>query len=456
MSPATPPLWFQTALLPEGWADQVRITIQGGLITAINTGAPPQPGDERHPIGLPGLPNVHSHAFQRGMAGLAERRGPTGDNFWSWREAMYRFLDRIDPDDCEAIAAQLYMEMLEAGFTRVGEFHYLHHDIQGTPYGNIGEMAERIAAAAAITGIGLTLLPVFYAHSNFGGAEPVRGQRRFIATLDQFADLVAASRTSLIGLPDAVLGIAPHSLRAASLGEIAAIRPLAEQGPIHIHAAEQVKEVEDCLAWSQRRPVELLLNAVGIDAQWCLIHATHMTDAEATRLAASQAVAGLCPITEANLGDGVFPAAPFLAAHGRFGIGSDSNILIDAAQELRQLEYAQRLSHRARNLLALAQGDSTGRIMFSAAVAGGAQALGQTGRGLAVGASADLLSLDITGPAFVARDGDQLLDGWIFASRHRAVDCVWRHGVKWVEAGRHRARTNIEARFRRVLSKILQ
>ena len=456
MSPATSPLWFQTALLPQGWADQVRITIQGGLITAISTGAPPQPGDERHRIGLPGLPNVHSHAFQRGMAGLAERRGPTGDNFWSWREAMYRFLDRIDPDDCEAIAAQLYMEMLEAGFSRVGEFHYLHHDINGAPYANIAEMAERIVAAASTTGIGLTLLPVFYAHANFGGAAPVQGQRRFITTLDQFAELVAASRNSLASLPDALLGIAPHSLRAASPEEIAAIRPLAEQGPIHIHAAEQVKEVEDCLAWSQRRPVELLLDAVGIDAQWCLIHATHMTDAEATGLAASRAVAGLCPITEANLGDGVFPATPFLTGGGRFGIGSDSNILIDAAQELRQLEYAQRLSHRARNRLALTQGQSTGRALFSAAVAGGAQALGGAGRGVEIGASADLISLDATDPAFIGREDDEWLDSWIFANRHRAVDCVWCHGVKWVEAGRHRARATIEARFRQVMSKILQ
>ena len=448
-------LWFRTALLPRGWADHVRITIESGLIRHVEAGARPKEGDERHGIGLPGLPNLHSHAFQRGMAGLAERRGPGGDNFWSWRETTYRFLDRIDPGDCEAIAAQLYVEMLEAGFTRAGEFHYLHHDRGGAAYDNPAEMAERIAAAAHEAGIGLTLLPVFYAHSNFGGMAPAPGQRRFITGLDQFGRLMEGSRKAVTKLDGAVVGMAPHSLRAATLPEIGLVRSLAESGPIHIHAAEQIKEVEDCIAWCGRRPVELLLEEAEIDRRWCLIHATHMTEAETLRLAASGAVAGLCPVTEANLGDGVFPAPDFLAAGGRFGIGSDSNILVDAAQELRQMEYAQRLTRRARNVLALAEGRSTGRVLFEGALAGGARALGVAGAALEADAPADIVSLNEADPALIGRDGDDALDSWIFASRNNGIDTVWRHGVKRVEAGRHLARDAIEARFGDVMRKLL-
>ncbi len=448
-------LWFDSALLPQGWARHVRLTFANGCITEIQPAAEPRAGDERHAIALPGLANLHSHAFQRGMAGLAECRGPLGDNFWSWREAMYRFLDQIDPDDCEAIAAQLYMEMLESGFTRVGEFHYLHHDRDGAAYANIAEMAERIAAAATTTGIGLTLLPVFYAHSGFGGAAPAQGQRRFITTLDQFSRLIEASRKAIAPLSGAIIGAAPHSLRAATLPEIATIIALEKSGPIHIHAAEQTLEVEDCLAHHGRRPVELLLDEAGIDPRWCLIHATHMTEAETQRLAASGAVAGLCPITEANLGDGVFPALPFLTAGGRFGIGSDSNILIDAAQELRQLEYAQRLTRRERNVLALAGGRSTGRALFGAALTGGSQALGVPGSGIAVSAPADLISLNAADPAFIGRQGDDTLDAWIFAARHNAIDCVWRHGEQLVSGGRHHARDAIEHRFKAVMRKLL-
>lgn len=448
-------LWFRSALLPQGWARDVRMTLAQGAILHVEAGTEPKPDDERHFVALPGLPNLHSHAFQRGMAGLAERRGPANDSFWSWREVMYRFLDRIGPDDCEAIAAQLYMEMLEAGFTRVGEFHYLHHDRDGAAYGNPAEMAERIAAAAAAAGIGLALLPVFYAHANFGGRAPDPGQRRFITDIDQFGRLMEASRRIVASLEGATIGIAPHSLRAATLPEIAAIRSLAKGGPIHTHAAEQTREVEDCLAWCGRRPVELLLDEAGVDRNWCLVHATHMTEAETQRLAASGAVAGLCPVTEANLGDGVFPAPAFLGAGGRFGIGSDSNILIDAAQELRQLEYGQRLTLRARNVLALGEGRSTGRVLFDGALAGGSQALGVHSHGLAPGADADIVGLNEADPAFAARDGDDDLDAWIFASRGSAVDCVWRHGIKLVEGGRHRARDAIEARFRAVMDKVL-
>jgi formiminoglutamate deiminase len=317
-------LFCETALLPDGWASGVRLEIAAGRIGKVVRDCAPQPEDERIAIALPGVGNLHSHAFQRAMAGLTERRGQGDDSFWTWRTLMYRFVAGMTPDDVEAIAAQAYVEMLEAGFTRVGEFHYVHHAADGTPYGDIAEMAARIATAADRTGIGLTLLPVFYAHGGFGGVAPSTAQARFLNDSDRYARLIAESRTAVAGLPDAVVGIAPHSLRAVTPDELSAILPLAGDGPIHIHIAEQIKEVSDCVAWSGKRPVAWLLDAASVDRRWCLVHATHMTEDETVRLAGSGAVAGLCPITEANLGDGIFPAAAFRAAGGAFGVGSDT------------------------------------------------------------------------------------------------------------------------------------
>lgn len=446
-----PTLWFERALLPDGWADRVRIRIDGAAITAVETGTAAETGDERHGAALPGLCNVHSHGFQRGMAGLSERRGRPDDDFWSWREVMYRFLDRLTPDDIEAITAQAYVEMLEGGFTRVGEFHYLHNDVDGARYADPAETAGAIVAAAEASGIGLTLLPVFYAHADFGGAPPAPGQRRFLSDVDGFARLVEASRAKLPA--DAMLGIAPHSLRAVTPEELAAIVPLAAGGPLHIHAAEQVREVEACIAWSGARPVQWLLDHAAVDRHWCLIHSTHVDPAETARLAASGAVAGLCPVTEANLGDGVFPAIDYLAAGGRFGIGTDSNILIDAASELRAIEYSQRLAHRKRALLAGAAEPSVGATLFANAQAGGAQALGVTS-GLAPGNPADLVSLDLVHPAFAGAGGD-LLDRWIFAARPSAIQHVWRAGRQVVDQGRHIAAGAIADRYRRTLAKLL-
>ncbi len=448
-------LWFQTALLPSGWADDVCVQHADGRILRIETGVAAQPGDERAAIAVPGLPNLHSHAFQRGMAGLAETRGPSEDSFWTWREVMYRFLDRLTPEDVEVIAALAYAEMLEAGFTRVGEFHYLHHDIDGRAYADPAELAGRIAAAAQATGVGLTLLPVFYAQGGFGGAPASPAQRRFLNDPDSYARLVEACRSHVSGLPDANIGVAPHSLRAASPQQLARITPLAAGGPVHIHIAEQTREVEDCLAWSGQRPVDWLLDHAEVDARWCLVHATHVTEAETGRLAASGAVVGLCPITEANLGDGLFPAARFLAAGGVFGVGSDSNVLIDAAEELRLLEYGQRLNGRARNVLAQAGRASTGAALFTGALSGGAAALGQGPAGLREGASADIVALDAEHPSLVGRSGDAILDGWIFAARGGAVERVWRHGRKVVEAGRHLHKDAIAQRYRRTLAKLL-
>jgi formiminoglutamate deiminase len=300
----------------------------------------------------------------------------------------------------------------------------------------------------------LTLLPVFYAHGNFGGAAPTHGQRRFLNDTDSFAKLFDASKRAIASLEDANIGVAPHSLRAATPEELAHVVALAPSGPIHIHAAEQTKEVEDCIAATGARPVEWLLDHTHIDKRWCLVHATHLTDDETKRLAASGAVAGLCPITEANLGDGIFPAAAYLAARGAFGLGTDSNVLIDAAGELRSLEYAQRLKHQARNVLAPEPGHSTGRALFDGALAGGARALGQRITGLQKGAPADFISLNAADPSFAARTGDSLLDSWIFAGG--SVDCVWRSGRKEVTQGRHRRGEIVRERHSRVITRLIR
>jgi formiminoglutamate deiminase len=448
-------LYFEEALLASGSAAAVRIKLADGLIAAIETGTHPAPGDERHAIALPGMPNLHSHAFQRAMAGLAETRGPDQDNFWTWREMMYRLALAMTPDDVQAVAALAYVEMLESGFTRVGEFHYLHHDPDGRPYNDPAEMAGRIVAAANETGIGLTLLPVFYAHGGFVGQAPAPSQRRFICDPDAFARLIEASRRRALAHPGSIVGVAPHSLRAVTPEELTTISPLAGNGPIHIHAAEQQREVDDCIAWSGRRPVEWLLEHARADSRWCFIHATHMTPEETRQMAKTGVVAGLCPVTEANLGDGTFNGPDFLSCGGRFGIGSDSNVLVGVAEELRQLEYAQRLSGHRRNVMSPGKGTSTGRALYEAATQGGSSALGASAPLLAPGAPADIVSLDAGHPALLERRGDRILDAWIFAARTSPVDCVWVNGRKWVEAGRHLAREPIIARYRRSIARLL-
>ena len=374
------------------------------------------------------------------------------DTFWTWRETMYRFALAMSPDDVEAVAAQLYVEMLEAGFAAVAEFHYLHHAPDGSPYAAPAEMASRIVAAARQAGIGLTLLPVFYAHATFGGAPPTRA-----AALRQRCRFV---RQAPRGLPRADggvvrrrVGVAPHSLRAATPSELSALVGLARDAPIHIHAAEQVKEVEDCLLWSGARPVQWLLDHAPLDSRWCLVHATHMNAEETRRLARAGAVAGLCPVTEANLGDGVFNAPDFVAHGGVYGIGTDSNVLIGVAAELRQLEYAQRLRDRKRNVCAAA-GGSTGRALYDAALAGGARALARRGGRLAAGASADIVTLRADHPSLAGRNDDQILDAWIFSGGNALVDCLWSGGRKVVADGRHSCREEIAARFRATMRSL--
>jgi formimidoylglutamate deiminase len=443
------------ALLPDGWAENVGIDIDGGMILAVHANASADGRERIAGIALPGLPNLHSHTFQRGMAGLAETRGPEGDSFWTWRQVMYRFLGSLTPDDVEAIAAFAMMEMLEGGFTALAEFHYLHRDVDGRPYADVAELSHRIAAAAQETGMGLTLLPVFYAQGGFGGVAPTEGQRRFINDVDSYARLLEGARKAVAELDDAVIGVAPHSLRAVTPESLRDVVPLAGGGPIHIHIAEQVKEVEDCLTWSGQRPVAWLLDHAPVDRRWCLIHATHLDAREVKGIAMSGAVAGLCPITEANLGDGIFEGADHLAAGGRFGVGSDSNIEISASAELKQFEYSQRLKHRARNVLARREGQSTGRSLYDRALAGGAQALGRRIGAIEAGQRADLVVLDAGYPDLAAVSGDRWIDSYVFVAGKAAIDTVFVAGNAVVRSGRHIHRETIRARYGRAMARIL-
>lgn len=445
-------LFFELALLADGWSRNVRLVIQDGRIARISTGSPASANDEVHGVGLPGLANVHSHGFQRGLAGAAEFRGGA-DNFWSWRETMYRFVLALSPEDVEAISALAYAEMLEGGFTRVGEFHYLHNDPSGQSYDNTAEMVERIVAAADITGIGLTLLPVLYERGGFDGRSPNPAQRRFCKTVDQFEGLIAKSVGIVRRHDGAILGVAPHSLRAVSAPSLAALAPMMGQCPTHIHIAEQRREVTECELTLKARPVQWLLDHMAVDSHWCLIHATHTDKTEVRNMARSGAVVGLCPISEANLGDGIFNLPNYLETDGGFGIGSDSNILLSGIEELRTLEYGQRLTHEARNIAASGDSPSTGRTLFDAACRGGAQALGTAG-GLAEGLAADIIAVDGKSEVFAGREGDGLLDSLIFAGSKTLIRGVWCAGRKLVQEGRHIYKDRIVSRYLESIARL--
>ena len=448
-------LHLAEALLPEGFASDVKLTIADGAIVSVEAGVKPA-GDKGNfkGIALPGMPNLHSHAFQRGMAGLSERRGAPEDSFWTWREVMYRFLDRLDPDDVQAIAAQAFVEMLEGGFTALAEFHYLHHDKDGHAYANIATMGQAIASAAQETGLGLTLLPVLYRFGNFGQAPSVHGQRRFVNERDAYQRLLEGSAAAIRDLPDARLGVAPHSLRAVALDDLGWVSSLRPNDPVHIHVAEQVPEVEASLKITGKRPVELLMNTIPLDRRWCLIHATHLSDAERDGIARSGAVAGLCPITESSLGDGIFDGIRYAQAGGAYGVGSDSNIQIDAGSELRQLEYSQRLRDRRRALFAEEKA-STGLALWQAACAGGAQACGRSIGAIAPGHRADFITLDMDHPALVGRSGAEAVDSAIFAANAMPLRDVVVGGRRVVAEGRHVARDSVRTRFAGVMRRLL-
>ena len=426
-----------------------------GHITKVAKAAAPQPGDSRVSALLPALSNLHSHAFQRAMAGMTEHRIAGRDSFWTWRELMYRFLDRLTPEQMEAIAALVFMEMQEAGYAAVGEFHYVHHQPGGGAYADIAELSNRIFAAAHLTGIGLTHLPVLYTHGGAGEQPLAAGQLRFGNTVDRFAALLEATRASARTLPaDTRVGIAPHSLRATNPEGLARALPLAAGNPIHIHVAEQPKEVADITAWLGARPVEWLLGNTPIGADWCAIHATHMTPQETAALAKSGAVAGLCSITEANLGDGPFNGPGWLAAGGAFGIGSDSNVRISLTEELRTLEYSQRLRDIARNVMVAKEG-SVGQCLYVGAALGGAQALGRKSGQIAVGNLADLTAIDLSHPTLCALAPDQVLDGLAFAAPDAVVTDLWSAGRHQVKDGRHIHREQIIAGWRKAVKGLI-
>lgn len=443
-------LFFSNALLPEGWAQNVALSIdEQGRLERVETGVSVSGRTIDGAIALPGIANLHSHAFQRAMAGLGEWRG-TGagadDSFWTWRDVMYRSLEKLTPEQVHVIAAQLYVEMLEAGFTAVGEFQYVHHQPDGRPYDQLAEMSVQLMQAAEQTGLAQTLLPVFYANGGFGGQAVQGAQLRFYNDPERFAELVDACRSHSKDHPRTVVGIAPHSLRAVTPESLAETVGQAGSAPIHMHIAEQVGEVEDCVAWSGARPVEWLLDHHEVDPAWCLIHATHMQPSETRALAASGAVAGLCPITEANLGDGIFDGVNYSNAAGRFGIGSDSHVRIDLAEELRSLEYSQRLRDLGRNRLVSA-GTANGRALFDNAAAGGAQAMGQeTGR-IAAGSWCDVVALDSSHPVLCGKTQDNWLNGWLFSGDRTCVSDVWVSGEHQVQAGRHTKRDAIARSF---------
>ncbi|MGI9391628.1 MAG: formimidoylglutamate deiminase [Boseongicola sp.] len=445
------------ALTSSGWEFSVDILVSSdGRIEAIapQTGTP----DTSVDLALPAPTNLHSHTFQRAMAGLTETRGPDPtDSFWTWRRLMYRFLERLTPDHVEAIAALAFVEMLEAGYGAVAEFHYLHHDAVGAPYGDLAELSARIVAAARETGIGLTLLPVLYSHGGCDLRPLSGGQLRFGNDFDRFAGLFeGAAKHVATGPDDFGIGVAPHSLRAVAQDGLAQAVAMAEDKPIHLHLAEQTAEVDEVVAHRGARPTEWLLDSFPVDERWCLIHTTQMNSDEIQRLAKTGAVAGLCPITESSLGDGIFNGTEYLAEGGRFGVGTDSNIHIAMFEELCTLEYSQRLRDRNRAALATKE-QSTGRILFDAAANSGAQAADRNAGTLAPGHWADIIGLTSDNAWLCDRTGDTALDSLIFTGRGR--DCitdVWSAGRHVVKEGRHIQRERVIQQFKVVSHELGQ
>ena len=454
------------ALLPSGWQKNVLLTWDDqGQLTQVQADTSTPPKETAIAAGplIPGMPNLHSHAFQRALAGLTEYRGQnadgTQDSFWSWRTLMYRFAAKLGPDQLEAIALGLYVEMLETGYTAVCEFHYVHHDMDGQPYADDATLALALLRAAQRAGIGLTLLPVLYQTSGFGGLPPNEGQRRFIRSTESMLRLLERLKP-LCDSQAARLGFAPHSLRAVppdALREaLAGLDAIDASAPVHIHIAEQTHEVDACIAWSGQRPVAWLLDHVQVDRRWCLVHATHMDADEYARAAASGAVAGLCLTTEANLGDGIFDLPAWQGGAGRWGIGSDSHICVNAAEELMLLEYSQRLATRQRNVAATAAQPQVASAMTLAAVQGGAQASGRSIGGIAIGQQADFVVLDAQHPSLQGLRAPDMLSAHVFAShRSSAIDAVWAGGQQRVASGRHILHTSASAGLVAARSQLL-
>lgn len=445
---------LETALLPQGWRKSVLVEIgPDGNFLSVENGRSAHRANHVPGAAIPGIPNLHCHAHQRAFAGLAERSRQPHDSFWSWRKIMYRCLEGIRPDLLRSIAAQLYLEFLKGGYTHVAEFHYLHHDVDGSPYGNPAELGEAILNAADLAGIGITCLPTLYAYSDFGGVPPLAPQRRFVNDTDSLLAIHARLDALTRERPAVGTGVAFHSLRAVE--PVMMRETLAElpNVPVHIHIAEQLQEVQSCLTCWNRRPVELLLGEFDVDARWCLVHATHMTDSETRALAKSGAVAGICPSTEANLGDGLFNAEAFFSLNGAFGIGSDSNMTTDANEELRVFEYGQRLMHQRRNVLTnSATGMRSG--LLRGAISGGARAAGANIGAIAPGYRADLVVLDDSHPRLYGRTGDDLIDCWVFSGGADAVRDVYVGGKRLVCDGRHKNEEDIYRDYRAAIREL--
>jgi formimidoylglutamate deiminase len=447
----------ERALLPGGWANNVRFEVSAdGLLTQVHADADREGAELINGPVLPGMPNLHSHAFQRAMAGLAEVAGNPNDSFWTWRDLMYRLVGQISPQQLGVIARQLYIEMLKGGFTSVAEFHYVHQDTTGKPYANPDELALQVSQAAASVGIGMTLLPVLYSHAGFGGLAPNEGQRRFINSTESYLALQSRLQPIIGAQPAQALGLCFHSLRAVTPQQISDVLAASDrQCPVHIHIAEQQKEVDDCLSWSARRPLQWLYENVEVDQRWCLVHATHAQADEVALMAQSRAVAGLCLTTEANLGDGIFPAVDYIAQGGRWGIGSDSHVSLSVVEELRWLEYGQRLRDQRRNRLYRPDQPMVGRTLYDAALAGGAQAMGQAIGALEVGKRADWLVLDGNDPYLATASGDAILNRWLFAGGDRQVREVMVNGRWVIRDGRHADEEQSSRAFAKVLRELL-
>ena len=448
-------IFANRALLQTGWVENVRLGIEFGIIKAVTPNTKAELSDTVVDTLLPALCNLHSHSFQRAMAGMTEFRAAGRDSFWTWRDLMYRFVNCITPDQIQAIAALVFMEMQESGYAAVGEFHYVHHQSGGSPYDDIAELSNQIFAAAMVTGIGLTHLPVLYTYGGAGEATLSEGQLRFGNNVERYLQLHDRVRDGLKHLPqDAHIGMAPHSLRATSPADLKAALAQRKSGPIHIHIAEQPKEVSDIQNWLGARPVEWLLQNFELNGNWCLVHATHMTDDETKDMAKSGAVAGLCPITESNLGDGPFNGPGFLNAGGAFGVGSDCNVNISLTEELRTLEYSQRLRDVARNVMVIGAG-SVGATLYLGAARGGAKALGRNCGEIRSGHLADLVAIDSTRPSLCALKSEQLLDGLVFAAKDSVVSDVWSAGRHVVSDGRHFAHERIVKNYRIAIKELL-
>jgi len=447
-------LYARHALLPEGWRQDVLIAWNAaGDIDALDVGAAAPQGVETVAYALPGMINLHSHSFQRALGGRTEKAGDSKDSFWTWRELMYRFARSITPEQVEAIAAQLFSECLRHGYTSLCEFHYVQRTPDGSLYPRPAEMAERVIAAARLSGIGMTMLPVLYSYSGFGEKALKPEQQRFRTDARDVMRIVEA----LEPLRDAQteIGVAPHSLRAATVEQIRGVlAALPPDRPVHIHIAEQMAEVQQSLDWSGRRPVQWLLEQVDVNRRWCLVHATHLADDEVSGIARSGAVAGLCPTTEANLGDGLFPLESFLAQGGVFGIGSDSHVSQSAVEELRWLEYGQRLQQQRRNIAVSGAQRNVGDFLWQGALRGGAQAAGRKVGALAQGRRADIVVLDEEHPNMFGLALDEVLGSFVFSGNDNLVKDVMVGGRWVVRSQQHVAQQAIAARFKQTLAEL--